>query len=104
MNVSAGDLAYVVCLHPIYNGKIVKVLYVAPYGDFILPDKFPASVSEHTSTHWVIEFSEPVMAPLDNGKWRMTRFGTGKDSCLRRIAGPSIKIDEQTESPIKETA
>lgn len=69
-------------------GRVVTTLYVAPDGDFLLPDgvKHFAIGPSRYSVWWVVEFSNPIDAPTSFGT-RKTVYGCLPDSALRPIRG-----------------
>jgi hypothetical protein len=97
MNVSAGDLAYVVANnHPENIGLVVKV--VAPYG-FVNFDDGRKFV-------WVCETGADCIGKKG---WLTVPVKKGTtvdiaDEILRRIAGPSVDTTDIVERPVEELA
>lgn len=88
MNVSAGDLAYVIKSAPPHEdavGAVVKVIKWSP------------------PLHWQVELTGRIprsLLPFTPGHDRLF----AEDRQLRRISGPSIDIETSVDEKIKEPA
>lgn len=94
MNVSKGDLAYIIASdYPELIGRVVNVLRWA---------------DDHSE--WEIEFVGTMPDIVVRGLELVARHALGPhlvcaaDEVLRRIAGPGIKTDITTDEPICEGA
>ena len=87
MNCEPNDLAVIV-RSPVVTallGRFVKVLHLAPSGEFRLPDGVMHSpLPNDFFPSWVCEFQNPVQAPTDAGP-RLTRYAPIPDAVLRPI-------------------
>jgi hypothetical protein len=82
-NVKPGDLAYIT--HPKLLGALVSVLYLAPAGDYRLPDGHLGR-QDVPGLFWVCEsLGAPFDAPLFSGARRTTRFCAIEDCWLRPL-------------------
>ena len=94
MNVSKGDLALVVsAMIPESIGSVVEVV------DFVGDIQGPEGIV-YKDCWW-------ARAPQPHKCWTpvgqvIDNEGLSPDAWLRRIAGPSIKIDTETDQPIQE--
>jgi hypothetical protein len=94
-NVKAGDLAIVRFSRPIYNGRIVEILGVAPHGGFHLPDGRWHKPIESPGLHWVIKpIGGPLLASV-NGRMKPVWYCAGSDAYLFPL--PRDDDDRQDE-------
>lgn len=88
MNCKPNELAVIIkpSKHGPLLGMIVTTLYVAPAGDFRLPDGFKqyAIQPSRFAVWWVVEFANPIDAPTSAGT-RKTVYGCVPDAVLRPL-------------------
>jgi hypothetical protein len=95
MNCKPGDIAIIIAPGE-WHGRMVEILYLAPLGQFQLPDNYPAECNRTAS--WVFRFlGWASMIPLLDGSRRTTYFAFGDDRHLKPIRG------QETPEAITET-
>lgn len=98
MNCKPGILAIIKAPRtPLYDGRIAEVLYLAPHGDFTLPDGYPA-VDNSLEDGWVIKFvGGPTTAPTTRGV-RETWYAVGSDKYLFPLPGEPEEVKRHSET------
>lgn len=101
MNVSKGDLAYITgCTVQFeYNGRVVSVVEESDPPCDIAAIKFGC-------TWWEVTANFAAAAMSDNGLKSIPAGASFllPDSLLRRIAGPSVVTETETDQPAEVTA
>lgn len=94
MNCKPGDIAVSVgCRN---SGRMMKVLYAAPYTRFILPNGRPHQAA--ASPCWVVELIDgPMRVGLTNGGTRLVTLGVAEDRAIRPLRDPdeAEQIDDE---------
>lgn len=103
-NVKPGDLARIVrsMMHPELNDRFCTVLYEAPIGEgFYLPDGYwHIPLSSNKGLRWLVQFSNPVEAPIGMGKTRKTVYAPIPDANLRPIRDPGDDAADLILAPL----
>ena len=107
-NVAPGDLAIIVNAPAPYSGLIVEIVSHPSSDDFYLPNGMNHFGVKEFSKYWVIKFRNPMpaRAHLSNGEVckLKTEYGVAPDRDLRRIAGPSVITETETDQPVEVAA
>lgn len=95
MNVSQGDLAYIVAPseREESHGRIVEVIEYRGIINYLDHGDQPT---------WACKFNGTIVAFTNDGTGVVSDKIIIPDFCLRRIAGPDLKQEIETEQTIKE--
>lgn len=94
MNCKPGDIAVSVGTHN--AGRLMKVLYAAPYTPFNLPNGQPACAA--TVPSWVVELLDgPMSVTLTDNQTILATIGVARDACIRPLRDPDAE-EIETES------